>query len=121
MTEVPVHVPLDCDLIGLPEPDQDAPQVTLDYARAVVREAAATAGLTTITFHDWLVTSGNRLVLLREALAAARQGGMIISTIAQNPDWLPDIALARLRQRVCVEGPWYVAGPGAALGVLPRR
>ena len=41
MTEVPVHVPLDCDLIGLPEPSEDTPQVTLDYARAVVRDAAA--------------------------------------------------------------------------------
>jgi peptidoglycan/xylan/chitin deacetylase (PgdA/CDA1 family) len=107
MTEVPVHVPLDCDLVGLPEPDEDTPQVTLDYARAVVREAAAaTGGLTTITFHDWLVTSGNRLVLLREALASAREGGAIISTIAQNPDWLADVALAgraapRLTFRAC--------------------
>lgn len=91
MTEVPVHVPLDCDLIGLPEPEEDTPQVTLDYARAVIREAAvAPGGLTTITFHDWLVTGGNRLVLLRDALTAAREGGSVISTIMQSPDWLPE-------------------------------
>lgn len=93
MTEVPVHVPLDCDLIGLPQPSEDTPQETLDYARAVVRAGATSpGGLTTITFHDWLVTGGNRIVLLREALAAAREAGSPISTISQCPDWLPDIA-----------------------------
>jgi peptidoglycan/xylan/chitin deacetylase (PgdA/CDA1 family) len=126
MTEVPVHVPLDCDLIGLPKPNEDTPQVSLDYARAVLREAAAAPeGLTTITFHDWLVTSGNRLVLLRDALAAAREGGAIISTITQNPDWLPDVALARLRQRVRVAawltGPGTLPVPAPLRGVLSRR
>jgi len=93
MTEVPIHVPLDCDLVGLPQPSEDTPQETLDYARAVVRAGAtAPGGLTTITFHDWLVTGGNRIVLLREALAAARQAGSAISTISQSPEWLPEIA-----------------------------
>jgi len=93
MTEVPVHVPLDCDLIGLPRPDEDTPQVSLDYAKAVIREAAARPGcLTTITFHDWLVSSGNRLVLLREALTSARQEGATISTIMRNPNWLPAVS-----------------------------
>jgi peptidoglycan/xylan/chitin deacetylase (PgdA/CDA1 family) len=93
MTEVPVQAPLDCDLVGLPKPDEDTPQVILDYARAVVRESAVAPGkLTTITFHDWLVSGGNRLVLLRDALTAAREGGSVISTIAQSPDWLPEIA-----------------------------
>lgn len=93
MTEVPVYLPLDCDLIGLPQPGEDTPQVTLDYARAVIREAALAPGdLGMITFHDWLVTGGNRLVLLRDALAAAREGGATISTIAQHPDWLPEAA-----------------------------
>jgi peptidoglycan/xylan/chitin deacetylase (PgdA/CDA1 family) len=90
MTEVPVHVPLDCDLVGLPKPSEDSPKAALDYGRAVVRAAApAPGGLTTITFHDWLVSSGNRLVLLRDVLESARAGGATISTIAQNPDWLP--------------------------------
>ena len=46
----------------------------------------------TFTFHDWLVTGGNRIVLLRGALAAAREAGSTISTIAQSPGWLPEIA-----------------------------
>jgi hypothetical protein len=93
MTEVPVRLPLDCDLIGLPKPNEDTPTVALDYARAVFRYAAAApGGLTTITFHDWLVSGGNRLVLLRDALAVARERGAVISTIARNPDWLPAVS-----------------------------
>lgn len=93
LTEVPVYTPLDCDLIGLPKPGEETPKVTLDYARAVVRDAAtAPGGLQMVTFHDWLVTGGNRLVLLRDTLAAARESGTAISTITRNPDWLPEIA-----------------------------
>lgn len=93
LTEVPVYTPLDCDLIGLPKPGEETPKVTLDYARAVVRDAAtAPRGLTMVTFHDWLVTGGNRLVLLRETLAAARASGTVISTITRSPGWLPEIA-----------------------------
>lgn len=89
--EVPVHSPLDCDLVGLPHHDQDTPKALLDYSRAVVRAAAAMPGqLTTITFHDWIVSSGNRLVMLADALTAAREAGSVISTVADNPDWLPE-------------------------------
>jgi peptidoglycan/xylan/chitin deacetylase (PgdA/CDA1 family) len=94
LTEVPVYSPLDCDLIGLPRPDEDTPRVTLDYARAVLREATVAPGwLSMITFHDWLVTGGNRLVLLRDALAAARDQGSVISAAAgDGPGWLPGTA-----------------------------
>jgi peptidoglycan/xylan/chitin deacetylase (PgdA/CDA1 family) len=94
MTEVPVYVPLDCDLIGLPKPSEDTLPVSLDYARAVFRDAAAIPGtLTTITFHDWIVAGGNRLIMLRDTLTAAREAGAVISTIAQSPEWLPDLPL----------------------------
>jgi hypothetical protein len=41
-----------------------------------------------ITFHDWIVSSGNRLQLLGDCLAAARQSGANIATIAECPDLL---------------------------------
>lgn len=41
-----------------------------------------------ITFHDWIVTGGNRLTLVGDALAAARKNGVAISTIADSADWL---------------------------------
>ena len=64
LTEVPVYVPLDCDLLGLPKPTDETPPETLEYARAVVCAAAAAAApgrLSMITFHDWIVSGGNRL------------------------------------------------------------
>jgi hypothetical protein len=89
LAEVPVHVPLDCDLIGLPRPDEDTPQQSLDYARAVIRDTvAASSGVTTITFHDWIVASGNRPALLRDTLAAAREHVAVVSTIKESPEWL---------------------------------
>jgi peptidoglycan/xylan/chitin deacetylase (PgdA/CDA1 family) len=90
MTEVPVYAPLDCDLLGLPRPTDDTPTEALAYTRAVVSAAAVTPGrLSMITFHDWIVSGGNRLSLLGDALAAARQNGVDIATIAQRPEWLP--------------------------------
>jgi peptidoglycan/xylan/chitin deacetylase (PgdA/CDA1 family) len=89
LVEVPVYVPLDCDLLGLPTPDSDTSPDALAYTRAIIRTATATqAYLTMITFHDWIVTGGNRLPLLGDAIAAARDSGTMISTIAENPDWL---------------------------------
>jgi peptidoglycan/xylan/chitin deacetylase (PgdA/CDA1 family) len=90
MTEVPVYAPLDCDLLGLPKPTDDTPPDALAYARAVVSSAAAASrGLSMITFHDWIVSGGNRMPILHDALTAARQGGVSIATIAERPDWLP--------------------------------
>jgi hypothetical protein len=73
----------------LPKPTEDTPPETLQYARAVLRTAAAAPGrLSMITFHDWIVSGGNRLSLLGDALAAARDSGVDVSTIAERPDWL---------------------------------
>jgi peptidoglycan/xylan/chitin deacetylase (PgdA/CDA1 family) len=90
LVEVPVYAPLDCDLLGLPLPQSDTPPDLLGYASAVLRAAAVAPGpLAMITFHDWIVSGGNRLALLRQVLTAARQGGMVVSTVAANPHWLP--------------------------------
>jgi peptidoglycan/xylan/chitin deacetylase (PgdA/CDA1 family) len=90
LVEVPAYAPLDCDLLGLPTPQSDTPDDVLAFSRAVLQAAAGRQGeLTMITFHDWIVSGGNRLVLLRDTLAAARQSSMSISTIADNPAWLP--------------------------------
>lgn len=90
MTEVPVYAPLDCDLLGLPKPTEDTSPEALAYTKAVVRAAAVSSGrLSMITFHDWIVSGGNRLSLLGDCLTAARESGTDIATIAQRPDWLP--------------------------------
>jgi peptidoglycan/xylan/chitin deacetylase (PgdA/CDA1 family) len=90
LAEIPVYAPLDCDLLGLPKPTDDTSPEALAYTKAVVRAAAVTPGrLSMITFHDWIVSGGNRLSLLGDCLAAAHESGADISTIAQRPDWLP--------------------------------
>ena len=62
LVEVPAYAPLDCDLLGLPTPESDTPHDVLAYSRAVLRAAAVRQGeLTMITFHDWIVSGGNRL------------------------------------------------------------
>jgi peptidoglycan/xylan/chitin deacetylase (PgdA/CDA1 family) len=89
MAEVPVYAPLDCDLLGLPKPGEDTAPDALAYTSSVIRAAAVTPGrLSMITFHDWIVSGGNRLSLLGDCLAAARGSGVDIATIAQRPDWL---------------------------------
>jgi peptidoglycan/xylan/chitin deacetylase (PgdA/CDA1 family) len=89
MTEVPVYAPLDCDLLGLPKPTEDTAPEALAYTRAIVRAAASAPGrLSMITFHDWIVSGGNRLQLLGDCLATARQSGANVATIAECPDWL---------------------------------
>lgn len=90
LAEIPVYAPLDCDLLGLPKPTDDTSPEALAYTKAVVRAAAVTPGrLSMITFHDWIVSGGNRLSLLGDCLAAAHESGADIATIAQRPDWLP--------------------------------
>ena len=90
LVEVPLYAPLDCDLLGMPAPWQDTPPAMLGYARAVAAAAATAPGvLSMVTFHDWIVGTGNRLVLLDDALAAARAAGVTVSTVAANPHWLP--------------------------------
>ena len=100
LVEVPLYAPLDCDLLGLPTPQSNTEPKMLAYARAVVKAAAGTPGaLTMVTFHDWIVSGANRLVLLDDTLATARDAGTAISTVAANPHWLPDASISGASRR----------------------
>jgi peptidoglycan/xylan/chitin deacetylase (PgdA/CDA1 family) len=89
MTEIPIYAPLDCDLLGLPKPTEDTPPEALAYTKAVVCAAAvAPSRLSMVTFHDWIVSGGNRLSLLGAVLTAARENGVDVATIAQRSEWL---------------------------------
>lgn len=92
LTELPLYAPLDCDLLGLPTPQQDTPPYLLAYARSALCGAVSLPGRTAmITFHDWIITGGNRLVLLDNVLAAAQKEGLKVSTIAADPYYLPAV------------------------------
>jgi peptidoglycan/xylan/chitin deacetylase (PgdA/CDA1 family) len=93
LLEVPLYAPLDCDLLGLPRPQADTPPELLGYARAVLRATAVAPGaMAMATFHDWIVSGGNRLVLLDDVLAAATDAGVDVSASAASPHWLPAVA-----------------------------
>lgn len=96
LVEVPVYAPLDCDLLGLPRPEEETPANWLVYAQAALRSYVVNPGapLAMITFHDWLVAGGNRLVLLEEVLQVAREAGVRVSTIAADPRWLDGVTRA---------------------------
>ena len=93
LLEVPLYAPLDCDLLGLPRPQADTPPELLGYARAVLRATVVAPGaMAMATFHDWIVSGGNRLVLLDDVLAAATDAGVDVSASAASPHWLPAVA-----------------------------
>jgi hypothetical protein len=74
--EYPLLSPMDCDLIGLPLPNDPTPPALLAYARwALLERARRTEQLCTFTFHDWIIGTANRLDLLEEVLAALAGSG----------------------------------------------
>ncbi len=76
LDEYPLSAPMDCDLIGLLEPSTPTPTELLDYAAwALSRRLQGPASLVTLTFHDWVSGTANRVGLLDHALAAARASG----------------------------------------------
>ena len=86
MLEVPVYGPLDCHLVGLPDPVTATPQGLIDYAAFAYRETLAVGGqITMLTFHDWLISGGNRLSLLDGVLTAAAELSLPTTTV--NECW----------------------------------
>jgi Polysaccharide deacetylase len=95
LTEIPLYAPLDCDLLGLPAPQQDTEPYLLAYARSALRDAVArSAAVGMVTFHDWIVAGGNRMVLLDEVLKTAEKTGLAVSTIAGSAHWLVESGAA---------------------------
>ena len=94
LAEIPLYAPLDCDLLGLPAPQVDTPPYMLDYARSALCAAVSLpTAAAMITFHDWIVAGGNRLVLLDDVLGAATRTGRHVSTIAGSPDRLAELGV----------------------------
>jgi hypothetical protein len=92
LAEVPLYAPLDCDLLGLPAPQQDTAPYLLSYARWALRDAMSRpAAAAMIIFHDWIIAGGNRLVLLDDVLKASGEMGLNVSTITGSPDWLAEL------------------------------
>ena len=77
LLEVPVTGPLDCDVIGFPRPFFISTKEYVAYTVfAMGRSFAGRGGLAMLTFHDWIVGSANRTVLLDRALTELRTLGL---------------------------------------------
>jgi peptidoglycan/xylan/chitin deacetylase (PgdA/CDA1 family) len=86
LLEIPLYSPLDCDLLGLPDPSSETPRALLQYTRYALETAIAQSGpLAMLTFHDWIIAGGNRLQLLDALLSFVAAEG--IETIGVEERW----------------------------------
>lgn len=86
MLEIPLYSPMDCDLVGLPNPATATPEERLEFARYALLSTLAQPGeFTMLTFHDWIITGGNRLSLLDRLLGAL--GDLAVRAVTVEESW----------------------------------
>jgi peptidoglycan/xylan/chitin deacetylase (PgdA/CDA1 family) len=82
LLEIPVYSPLDCDLVGLPSPSVPTPPALLDYACFALESCLVSPSpVSMLTFHDWIISGGNRLTLLDDLLGRAHQANVRSVTV----------------------------------------
>lgn len=73
LLEIPVYTPLDCDLLGLPKPNENTPDDFVSYAVATLAGGAERKrDFYNITFHDWIIGTANRVSILENTLKLLR-------------------------------------------------
>jgi peptidoglycan/xylan/chitin deacetylase (PgdA/CDA1 family) len=93
LVEVPLTVPMDCDLLGLPDPQEPTPPELLAYAEfALERCIGAELAPTVLTFHDWIIVGTGRMPLLAGALRSMRETWQRPVTISERLDRLSAMA-----------------------------
>jgi peptidoglycan/xylan/chitin deacetylase (PgdA/CDA1 family) len=77
IVEIPLYGPMDCDLLGFPNPASTTPRSLMDYARFALRSGVGHARkLLMLTFHDWIVTGAGRIELLDSTLEFLTSAGV---------------------------------------------
>jgi peptidoglycan/xylan/chitin deacetylase (PgdA/CDA1 family) len=75
LIEYPLTSPLDCDLLGYPEPCGASSEAELDYAvRVLAGMFDRSADDFTINLHDWIIGTGRRIEVLDRVLAHVAAG-----------------------------------------------
>ena len=75
LIEYPLTSPLDCDLLGYPEPCGPSSEAELDYAvRVLAGMFDRSADHFTINLHDWIIGTGRRIEVLDRVLAHVAAG-----------------------------------------------
>lgn len=99
LLELPLYSPLDCDLIGFPDPRSPTEEGLLNFAQfALARRLSAATPLRMLIFHDWIVSTGNWLRLLDGALSQIDQLGLEPTTVERSWSDLERLAINRETQ-----------------------
>lgn len=79
IVEFPIFSPLDCDLLGLPKPEENTPDNIIRYAVEALTEGAKKRGdFYSITFHDWIIGPANRMQILEKILETFSKNDNIV-------------------------------------------
>src|SRR5262249_50092456 len=82
LLEIPLYTPLDCDLLGLPDPASPSSSRLLQFAEFALRTCLSRgAPLTLLTFHDWIISTGNRTALLDALLSFISDSSLESTTV----------------------------------------
>ena len=74
LREVPVYSPLDCDLVGTPDPSAKSSDAIIKYATdCLVGGINRPGNLYSINFHDWIIGTSNRIEIFERTLQALTQ------------------------------------------------
>lgn len=85
LMEVPVYSPLDCDLIGLPTPQEASSPALLRYFVESLSDGASRPGsYYTVNVHDWIMGSNNRLAAFDELLGRLAARGLRFGLISEH-------------------------------------
>jgi glycosyltransferase involved in cell wall biosynthesis len=69
LLEIPLYSPLDCDLLGLPKPNEQSSQKLINYTIDTLMGGLNKKGsLYSLNFHDWIIGTENRIEVLDEVL-----------------------------------------------------
>jgi glycosyltransferase involved in cell wall biosynthesis len=73
LMEIPLYSPLDCDLLGLPIPEAEVSREWIKYSTACLTNGINRHGnLYNLTFHEWIIGSSNRILILEDILKTLR-------------------------------------------------
>ena len=97
--EIPLYSPMDCDVIGIPDPTSPTPERQLRYAKfALTLSLSSSRSLAMVTFHDWIIATNNRLQLLDAVLSSIEERDLHTTTVSDVWSELLALAPAPVRQ-----------------------
>ncbi|NTV22230.1 MAG: glycosyltransferase [Candidatus Yonathbacteria bacterium] len=83
--EIPAHAPFDTELVGLPNIHEDTPPSIINHAvHTLVDNVLDAEDIYTVSFHDWVIGTGNRPRILEEFLSVVARHSNISFVIPED-------------------------------------